>query len=726
MSAIRDLAIELREDARSSKLLPALVMGLLSGANLIVFCFSVGTPIFDGPLAPFAVPGVGLLVFSSLVGCCLTSLFSGYRGATAKPPLASIVVLAGIAPTLSLGGEALFITMAAILGMSAIATGICFLVIGRLRATGLLRFIPYPVSAGFLAGTGGVLCLLALPLIGLDFESRPLGELVEPTAVATWAPSLAFGVGLFLAARRWRDGMIVPVSTLVAAVLFHLGLHAAGISPTEAQETGLLLSGSVEGSMWPSFHTSDLSGISWQSIADRVPELLVVVLLNVISMALYLGSLELGSGRDVNWDREFTIAGGTAISVAFAAAPAPCVTVSPTVRNQLVGADSRLTGLFAAAVLGLALAYGSRIIGWIPAPVVGGILLYTGITILNNWVVQSSRRLPWTEFAIILVIFVGILLFGFLEAVGIGMLAAIVLFVVRLSRLDPIFERSTVRDHRSRRSRVIPDQAILKEQGTRGRVYRLRGYVFFGSAFSLFRRLAEDLGASRSVCIVLDLHQVSGFDFSAVSSLCGFLNKAHAARWQVILSGTRDQFEARLAENLSDEVRYWLVVEPDLDRAVERCEDVVINRYRAESRGDSLRRTLLERVADEMDRELDRQAYFEDIIEKLQDWIEPHGYAKGDTLSGPDEPPSGLQLLVGGQVSVFDSSGVRLRQCGPGDPVNPAAVYGRPSTDLTTVADRSCWVATLTPVARQLLEENNEELAFKLYQYLILHSAAKY
>lgn len=726
MAAMGGLATELMRDARSRKLFPALVMGFIAGVNRISVLFALGTALFVGALAPFAVQGVGLLILGSLVGCGLTALFSGYRGATAKPAFAPIAVFATVASTLSIAGEAALVTMAAVFGLSAMATGIFFLVIGRLRFTHLFRFVPYPVSGGFLTGAGGILCLLALPLIGLDIRTRPFLELVEPSAIAVWAPGLAFAAGLFASARRWGDRVAVPVGTVAAVALFHIALLAVGMSSSEAREAGLLLSVSVEGGgMWPPFDVGALRGISWPSIADVVPELLVVVLLNVVSMVLILGGLELGSGRDVDWDREFTVAGGAAIGNGLLGAPASFINLGSTLQNIQVSADTRLTGLVACAVLGLALAYGSTIMGWIPTPVMGAILLYTGIRILNDWGVRSIRQLPGTELAIVLVIFFGVLLFGFLEAVVTGMLAVIVLFVFRLSRLNPIAERSTVRDRRSRRNRSIPDRAILQEMGARGRVCQLRGYVFFGSAFALFKDLTEDLIASRSVCIVLGIREVTGFDFSAVRALCGFLGKARVAGWQVVLVGAGDRLEYQVSTNLSDEVRRWLILEQDLDRAIERCEDVVIERYREETAASPGRGALLERVAETLDRQLDRQANFEDMLEELGEWIEPYGYAEGETLSSPAEPATGLQLMVGGQASAYDSSGARVRQCGPGDAVNPAALYGLRKSDMTIVADRSCWVATLTPVALRLLEERELDLAYRLHKYLVLLEARR-
>ncbi|MCY4573590.1 MAG: hypothetical protein OXF01_12405, partial [Gemmatimonadetes bacterium] len=68
------------------------MMGFVSAANLIAASFAVGTSIFDGSLAPYAVSGVGLLIFGSLVGCAFAALFSGLRSATAKPPLPALLV----------------------------------------------------------------------------------------------------------------------------------------------------------------------------------------------------------------------------------------------------------------------------------------------------------------------------------------------------------------------------------------------------------------------------------------------------------------------------------------------------------------------------------------------------------------------------------------------------------------------------------------------------------
>ena len=237
-------------------------------------------------------------------------------------------------------------------------------------------------------------------------------------------------------------------------------------------------------------------------------------------------------------------------------------------------------------------------------------------------------------------------------------------------------------------------------------VYQLHGYVFFGSAYSLFSRLEQDLATSRSVCIVLDLRRVSGFDFSAVRSLCTFVSKAHAARWQVIICGGTDRFNRRLEDNLSAVEYRWLILEGELDRALERCENAVIDRCGAEKPEQDFQRTLIERVADDLVDQLDRQAFFEEMVDELHDWIEPHGYAAGDTVSEPDNRSGASCCWLGEKSRCL----IRLVAAPPvrsGDVLDAGAAFGDMKTDTHTVADRSCWLRCVDATARQLLEERN-------------------
>ena len=106
------------------------------------------------------------MLFGTFVGCLVIALASGFKGAVSAPPVPTLIVLSVIGGSIAASGDALFATMVAIIILCALATGLATWLIGHFRLANFIRFIPYPVSSGFVAGTGGVVCLVALSLMG--------------------------------------------------------------------------------------------------------------------------------------------------------------------------------------------------------------------------------------------------------------------------------------------------------------------------------------------------------------------------------------------------------------------------------------------------------------------------------------------------------------------------------------------------------------------------------
>ena len=311
---------------------------------------------------------------------------------------------------------------------------------------------------------------------------------------------------------------------------------------------------------------------------------------------------------------------------------------------------------------------------------------------LDQGLVASRRRLPWSEYGVILLIFIAITSFGMIEGVGVGMLATLVFFAVRLSRVDPIGSQFTARERESNKARPIPDRAILLEGSERVQAYQLRGYLFFGSVRPLADHLRQSLsGASRPTYLILDFGAVSGFDFSAVNVLSRFLQTAHAAGVRVVLSTLSKELQTGLEHNLPPAVYAELLVEPDADRALERCEDIVIAEWR--DMADERRSSLLEHTVDDLERYLERQIDFENLLEKLRPWLSPRQYAADEALVGPDAPQEGLQLLLSGRASGYDSAGTRLFQRGPGEAIWPAGAAEQRATSV--IADDPCQAMVL-------------------------------
>ena len=549
-SLLQNLTSELRADLLSAKAVPALSAGFTSGLGLLVAQVAFGSFIFSGPLAPYSSQGVGLVLFGNFAACLVIALAGGYRGAIAGLSPALVIVMATIGSTMDAAGDALFVTTAAALMISAVATGVCCLMIGRFRLANLMRFIPYPVTGGFVAGIGGAVCLAAMSLMGAKPDWRAIPALLEPSVLWKWSLGAVYGIALYLAMKRWGNPLILLVSVALAGGGYHLALAALGISGAEARAEGLLLTSTADGSLWPALLPADLLHVEWAAMAAQVPHMLTLILVAFISVIMNFAGLELAANQELDWDREFRVTGVASVIAGLGGGTVATLVVPASLRSKLFGATARLTGVVAALVIGGALFLGDGMLELVPSLLVGGVLVFAGLGMLDEGLVKSRRRLPRSEYGIILLIFIVITSFGLIEGVGVGMLATLVFFAVRLSRVDPIESQFTARERESNKDRPVPDRAILLKEGERVQIYRLRGYIFFGSVSPLADHLRQSLsGASRPLCLLLDFAAVSGFDFSAVNVLSRFLQTANAAGVRVVLSALSEGLRAGLEHN---------------------------------------------------------------------------------------------------------------------------------------------------------------------------------
>ena len=742
---------ELRTDILSARAVAALSAGVTSGLGLLVAQVAFATLIFSGPLAPYTSQGVGLILFGNFAACLLIALGSSYRGAIGGLSPALVIGMAVIGASMSAEGDALFVTASGALILSAALIGVSCLLIGRFRLANLLRFVPYPVSAGFVAGSGGAVCLSAVSLMGVTPGWQEIPAMLEPAALWRWAPGAAYGIALYAAVKRWGNPLILPVSFVLAVGAYHLALARLGISGAQAQATGLLLTSTVDGNLWPVLGASDIARLDWAAMAGQVPNMLALMLVAFICVIMNIAGLEAAANRDLDWDREFNSCGLASLVAGLGGGTVATIVVPSSLRSKLLGAATRLTGILAALVIGGALVVGDGMLELVPSSLVGGILIFAGLGMLDEGLVRTNRRLPRSEFAIVVLIFVVILALGLLEGVGAGILATLVFFTVRLSRVDTIESRFTALDRRSNRVRSVPERTILLNEGDRVHAYCLRGYVFFGSASPLADRVKESFdGPARPDCLLLDFAAVSGFDYSAVNVLSRLLLAANRADIHVVLSAPPKPFLDGLARNLPPAVFAELAVEADADLALERCEEAVIESWKASaSRDDAERASLLQQAGDALERLLERQIDFEELMEELGGWLDRREYSSGETiagdriggemvagetgaaetkagdakmpagetLAGEAKTPAGMQLLIAGRASAYDAAGARLYQCAPGDAVRPTGALAEKVA--AVVADKPCRTVVLTPDTRRWLEANRPDLALRLYRYLL-------
>lgn len=703
----------------------SLVMTLI----LIPYSFGLAALIFHGPLQAYTLAGTGMLIFGSLVSCVLFALAGSLRGVLAGPHEIAAAALGSMSATVvasmvSAPVEATFMTMTTLVILTSVVSSLVFFGIGIGRLSYMLRFIPYPVAAGCFAGFGWILCVAALSMMSsLSLEWSALPRLFDFQVIWKWVPGIAFGVILTLVMRRGAGISVLIWSFLILTGVFHLILFVFGIPIETARSAGLLWSGAgVTGGLWPAFGLDDFGLVDWNVIEGQIPAVMVVVLLMVLCLLLNSNIIELASGEEIDLDREFRVAGAAGVVAGAGGSPPGIHFPVLTSTSGRLGADTPWTGILTALWLGLTLIFGSAVLELIPVSLTGGLLFFIGVDLLHTWVLKVRWRVGGLEYGVIILMAVVIAVFGFVEGVLTGMVASLFPLAIYLVRLEPVVSEESGTDHRSARIRSVPDRGILLVHAERIKIVRLSGYMYFVINYRLMNHLKKLMGQSPAPAfIVLDCREVKWFDASAINVLCMLLHNTRAGGVEVVFAASPDQLKSSLSHELPRELQDRVWFEKNLDHALERCEDAIIA---SEARKphvtvDDDRFGLLQRVGDELEDHLDRQISFEHLVEQLMPWLEKCVYEAGEELAGQENIHDGVQLVVSGRVSMYDALGVRLRQYGPGNVVEPKAAFEARRPSSKVVAEVSCVTMKLTPGKRRDLDAAMPDLSRALYHYML-------
>ena len=240
--------------------------------------------------------------------------------------------------------------------------------------------------------------------------------------------------------------------------------------------------------------------------------------------------------------------------------------------------DARAAGLIAALVPLAAVVVGAEVVGLIPRMIVGGVLVFLGLSFMVEWVWDKRRSLPPLEYAVVVVILVGIIVWGFLIGVVIGLVLAVVLFAISYGRIELVREVAFGETYRSNVDRPADERAELRALSEQVQILRVSGFVFFGSTNRLLERIRRRVEAATPPrFLVIDLRRVTGVDSSAVVSFVKMMRLAEAAGSEIVFTAASDPVRAQLARGGVEETQGLVVFEPDLDRGLQRCEDALLS-----------------------------------------------------------------------------------------------------------------------------------------------------
>ena len=242
---IKNRALEITRDFRSARLFPGFTSGLVVGVVQIIYAISFTALIYAGELSNFVAYGIGFALISASITGVVVALVTSLPGTVAGNQDAPAAILAVMSAAIvasmpaNATGIETFVTVAVAIALSTLLCGLFLLGLGYFNLGGLVRFLPYPVGGGFLAGTGWLLVTGSISMM-TDITPNLLGlsTLFQSEILLQWLPGLVFAITLMVILNRYSHFLLLPGLVLGAIISFYVVIWLTGTSIAEVSAQG--------------------------------------------------------------------------------------------------------------------------------------------------------------------------------------------------------------------------------------------------------------------------------------------------------------------------------------------------------------------------------------------------------------------------------------------------------------------------------------------------------
>ncbi len=707
-----------------SLLLPA----LFSSAMAVMLCIAFAAIIFSGDLAIYLPKGIAIVLGGSAFVGVVAGLIGGFRRVVFQPdddtaPIYAVMVMSIVLalPATMLAGEKLAVVIIAI-AAATILSGIALSLLGTLKVGSIIEYLPYSVMGGYFAAAGWLLVLGGFRVL----TQLPLQSVSEVSGLLSnhWVAlcaSLAIAATLFLFRNRIAASFLLPLVTFLSIGLFYGISFSFGHSVESLAEQGWLIGPfiDVKAQLFEPLPFNTLGSFSWATLLPGVGSMAVIVLLSVMSLLLTTSGLALLEREDFEVNRELRVAGFTNVVNGLMGGMAAFPSLSLTALASEMGAPkTRALSLLVAFICVLTFLFGIEYIGYLPRIVIAGLLLNLGFGFLYTWLVESKSQYSLQEYLVIPIILLVASIFGFLQGVLIGLLAAIILFVVKYSQINVIRFEGDGSKFRSNVERSEAERGVLQTHSSEMLMLGLQGYLFFGTAGSIYTHIKSQLSLSDNKVryVVLDFDQVTGIDASAGLNFERLSQLVTLHNVHLLIAGLQDSLKAPLTSTGFDVANTaYLHFMRDFDFALEWCEECLLE-------GET--------------REVDNASFLIDLhdqdpasYERFIAYLEVLNVTPGQQLTGQGDDSDELFLLDDTSASAYiiDELGnrLRVRRTGAGTVYGEIGFFlGTPRT-ASIVADKAGRVYVLSKSALESMQKKDPDLVAQFQQYMLRMSVER-
>lgn len=466
-------------------------------------------------------------LFTAIVAGFLISALGGSRVQIGGPTGAFVVIVYGIVQKYGLDG----------LTVATIMAGIMLIMMGFARFGSMIKFIPYPVIAGFTSGIAVIIFSSQIKdLLGLTMGEVP-AEFIEK-----WAAYFAnldsvnyYAAGISLVSlliiifwqrfsKKIPGSLVALIVATVAAVVFELPVETIGSRFGQIPST------------LPMPHIPQVDFKTFRSLIQPAFTIAILAGIEALLSAVVADGMIGGKHRS-NME---LIANGVANVVAplFGGIPATGA-IARTATNIKNGGKTPVAGIVHALTLLFIMLFFGKWASYIPLSCLAAVLVVVAYNMSEWRSFVSLLRSPRSDVIVLLLTFTLTVILDLTVAIEMGMIMAAFLFMRRMAQVTQVTQINMISGMEDAAEEVSEDPGSKINVPNGVEVYEINGPLFFGAAYKFEEALNQV--SKRPRLMIIRMRYVPAIDSTGLRILTQIVRKSKKQKVGVILSGVQDQ-----------------------------------------------------------------------------------------------------------------------------------------------------------------------------------------
>ena len=481
-------------------------------------------------------PTEGLV--TAIIAGLLISVFGGSKVQIGGPTGAFIVIIYGIIQQYGLSG----------LMIATVMAGILLIFMGLARLGNVIKFVPYPVIVGFTAGIAVTIFSTQMnDFFGLGLTDVPANFVdkwifyfhhfsINYWALAIGLFSLLICIFMPKVTKRIPGSLAAIVfATFAVWLLKKYAPESWGLASLQTISDLYALPQGIPAPHMPSMELAE--GESFFTLIQKLfPSAFTIAMLGAIESLLSAMVADGVIGDKHNSNTELIAQGVANVVVPFFGGIPATGAIARTMTNINNGGRTPVAGIIHAVVLLLVLLFLGHLVGMIPMACLAAVLIMVAYSMSGWKTIVGTFKHRNRDLWVLLITFFLTVIFDLTVAIEVGLLLAMVLFLMRTNEQTHIRTLHHEIDPNEDTDIQLNLEHLTIPEGVE--VYEIDGPYFFGIA-NRFDDVMTHVSGEKYPIRIIRMRKVPFVDSTAMHNLSMLIQRSHNEGITIILSGVK-------------------------------------------------------------------------------------------------------------------------------------------------------------------------------------------